>query len=111
MKKIIIILILLVMLCSLVWADLGDELIQAGDLAEVERLLEAGADVNSQNNDGRTTLLLASDWGHSKIVELLLSAGADVNLQNDWDWTALMYASDRDHTEIVELLKNVGAVE
>jgi hypothetical protein len=48
MKKTIITSLMLVIFCSVAWADLGDELLQAaedGDLSEVERLLEEGADV------------------------------------------------------------------
>ena len=67
------------MLCSVVWADLGDELIQAAhnnDLEEVERLLEAGADVNWQDEYGDTALYYAVMGGHISIVELLKAAGA-----------------------------------
>ena len=42
----------------------------------VKLLLEAGADVNTKNNDGYTALALASKNGYTKIVELLKEAGA-----------------------------------
>ena len=51
----------MITLCSVVWADLGVALLQAaeaGDLAEVERLLEEGADVNWQDEWGITTLMV-----------------------------------------------------
>ena len=110
MKKSVIILVLLITLCSIVWADLGDELIDAardGDLTEVERLLEAGADVNWHNEWGSTALM----WGYTKIVELLVIAGADVNLEDNGGMTALMWAIEYGNAEIVELLLNAGAVE
>lgn len=57
--------------------------VQSGDLAEVKRLIAAGADVNEQSpvvasgNDGQTPLLVASFLGHTEIVSELLKAGAD----------------------------------
>ena len=93
-------------------ASTGDELLQAardGDLAEVERLLEAGADVNLQGDYGGTALMAAAARGYTEMAELLISAGADVNLQSDYGWTALMVASKYGYTEIVEMLINAGA--
>lgn len=40
----------------------------------VERLLEAGADVDALGGCGDTALLTASQIGHEKIVEMLLKA-------------------------------------
>ena len=42
----------------------------------VERLLEAGANVNLQANDGWTALMWAAERGHTEIVELLINAEA-----------------------------------
>ena len=59
----------------------GDELRYAasrGDLAEVERLLKAGADVNAKDNDGWTPLHMAAAFNPSPaVLEVLLKAGAD----------------------------------
>ena len=44
-----------------------------GDIAEVNRLIEEGADVNAQ---GGATLFRASISGHKEIVKLLKEAGA-----------------------------------
>ena len=59
----------------------ADELRDAasrGDLAEVERLLKAGADVNAKDNNGWTPL----HWAAAKnptpaVLEVLLKAGAE----------------------------------
>ena len=40
------------------------------------RLLEAGADVNAKDLDGRTPLWWASEAGHKHIVKLLQDHGA-----------------------------------
>ena len=41
------------------------------DLAQL--LLEAGADVNVQDEDGSTALMCASEHGHVELVKLLLN--------------------------------------
>jgi hypothetical protein len=50
---------------------------------EVARvLIDAGADVDVQNNDGTTALLSAALFAHTEIVRALLEAGADVTVRN-----------------------------
>ena len=45
----------------------------------VKILIEAGANVNSIDKQGRTSLIAASYMGHYDIVEILLESGANVN--------------------------------
>lgn len=89
---------------------LGDELILAvetGDLTEVERLLiNDGADVNSQDEDGNTALMEAAGNDHTEILEILKAAGADIEVNG---WTALMYAALVGDLEEVERLIEAGA--
>lgn len=50
---------------------------------EVARaLIDAGADVNRQNNEGSTALLTAALFCRTEIVEALLAAGADRSIAN-----------------------------
>jgi len=52
------------------------------DLAEL--LLEAGADVNVQDEDGSTALMCASEHGHVELVKLLLNqANCDANITDN----------------------------
>ena len=46
--------------------------------AATKILLEAGANVETKNNDGTTPLAYASRDGRTTIVKLLLEAGANV---------------------------------
>ncbi|MBA7526520.1 hypothetical protein ES705_18682 [subsurface metagenome] len=50
--------------------------VSSGDYAEVKRLIEEGANVNAQANDGVTALIFASGFGHTDIARLLIEAGA-----------------------------------
>ncbi|MDX1980213.1 MAG: ankyrin repeat domain-containing protein [Bryobacteraceae bacterium] len=57
-------------------------------------LLERGASINAQANDGRTALYLAASQRHSEdVVTLLLERGADPNLATTNGRTPLMAAS------------------
>lgn len=51
-------------------------------------LIEAGADLNFQNNDGSTALHTAAFFGHPELVELLLAKGADKSIKNKYGVTA-----------------------
>ncbi|PIV33497.1 MAG: hypothetical protein COS34_07395, partial [Lysobacterales bacterium CG02_land_8_20_14_3_00_62_12] len=64
---------------------IDNELLEAarsGDHAEVARLIEAGADVDAHDADGRTALMWAARYGRTDIVTALLDAGADVNARD-----------------------------
>ena len=52
-------------------------------------LIEAGADLDQQNNDGSTALLTAAFFCRTEIVEALLEAGADRSIPNNAGSTAL----------------------
>ena len=67
------------------------------------------ADVNAQNKDGDTPLMIATEYGYIGLVKLLLDSGADVNAQNKHGKTPLNIASYDCHSEIVKLLLNSGA--
>jgi ankyrin repeat protein len=47
------------------------------DIAEVKRLLEAGADVNAPDEDGDTALMWAVFKGHKDVALVLYEAGAN----------------------------------
>ena len=83
----------------------------AGKIKTVAKLLEKGADVNEQDEDGKTARMNAAYWGYTKVVKLLIEKGADVNKQvPEYGFTALMYAAEEGHLEVVKLLLEKGAI-
>ncbi|KAJ5076356.1 ankyrin repeat protein [Anaeramoeba ignava] len=76
-----------------------------GDLQGIQKLIDAGVDVNSQNEE-ETALLLASINGHSSVVSSLIKLGANINHQNQFVKTALILAVTNGHIDVVkELMK------
>mgnify|MGYP003575021489 CR=1 FL=1 len=51
-------------------------------------LIDAGADLNFQNNDGSTALITAAFFCRPEIVKLLLTNGADKSIKNKYGATA-----------------------
>jgi len=75
----------------------------------VRLLLQSGAAVDPNTNDGSTPMKLASQYGHLDIVRLLLQSGAAVDPCNKDGWTPLMLASQNGYLDIVRLLLQTGA--
>jgi ankyrin repeat protein len=87
-----------------------DELIPAvrsGNVKEVSRLLDAGADVNARGTNGDTPLFYASR--HKDVAELLVARGADVNAVDSDGNTSLHVAAYSGNLELVDLLIAKGA--
>ncbi len=68
----------------------------------MNRLLEAGADINLADKKGKTALMTASEKGYYLIVSVLLEAGANKNMTDKKGKTALMYATDKN---VIDLLQ------
>ena len=59
-----------------------------GKTEMAKTLIEGGADLNFQNNDGSTALLTAAFFCRPEIVKLLLEHGADKSIKNKYGATA-----------------------
>jgi ankyrin repeat protein len=80
-----------------------------GDLAAIDRLLSAGADVDARDEHGQTALMNAARDGQPDVVQLLIAHGADLNHRAKYNLTAVMLAVVRGHLHIVKLLVAAGA--
>ena len=66
--------------------------IKEGNIENVQHLINARVDVNVQDENDMTPLMIASQACHVKLIEQLIKSGTDVNHQNSSGETALIYA-------------------
>ncbi|KAB8273573.1 ankyrin repeat-containing domain protein [Aspergillus minisclerotigenes] len=120
---------------------MGDPGISDGenDMNIIKMLLQAGANVESKDINGRTPLLWAAQGSSEKIpihvlpkeqeeglvdlgtytsireirdiTELLLEAGADLNAKDHHGRTPLRWATDCGNEKVVKLLESAGAIQ
>lgn len=70
----------------------------------VSSLLDHGANIDTQDNDGETALMCATSRGEPTLVKLLLEYGADASITNNDGHNALSIAHMVDHKQIIALL-------
>ncbi|XP_042149428.1 protein phosphatase 1 regulatory subunit 12B [Ixodes scapularis] len=81
----------------------------AGDTAEVSRLLERGADINTTNVDGLTALHQACIDDNMAMVEFLVEHGCDPNLGDNEGWTPLHATASCGFVSVARYLIENGA--
>ena len=79
-----------------------------GNIEAVKKHLASGADLNTKDSEGGTSLHSAAMTGSNEIVGLLIAAGADVNAKDAYGRTPLDWAIVDNHTEIADLLRKHG---
>lgn len=57
-------------------------------------LIDNGADVNAANENGKTSLQYASDYGHTELCGLLLAHGANASAKSDGGFIPLDFANN-----------------
>jgi len=80
-----------------------------GDLAKVDALIRAHADVNARNRFGSTPLYEAALAGNTEVIRKLLKAKADPNVANEGGMTALMLVARTPNVEAAQALIKAGA--
>lgn len=78
-------------------------------VAEVKRLLKAGAKVDAVNDYGASPMQMAATLGNTDILKLLLDAGADPDSPNPDGQTALMAVARTGNVAAARLLLKHGA--
>jgi ankyrin repeat protein/beta-lactamase regulating signal transducer with metallopeptidase domain len=94
-------------------ADLNKALLAAakqGDLGEISRLLQQGADPKAnQYPDGKNALFVAAENNRVDAVKLLLQNGADPNGRNNSGNPPIIWVLDQGHLEVATVLHDAGA--
>jgi ankyrin repeat protein len=81
-----------------------------GEFDIVEMLLDAGADINSEEySKSETPLHWAALGGTARIIERLVIAGAEIDARNGFQNTPLLIAVDFGHAEAARQLIELGA--
>lgn len=80
-----------------------------GDDTTIIFLLDRGACINAQNEDGATPLHLAITCGRTNTAALLLDRGADPNAQTKNGKTPLYFALPKRDPQLIELLRSRNA--
>jgi len=77
---------------------------ERGDIDEVRKLLDEGANPNSKGYFRSTPLHNATKRENREVVQLLLEKRADPNAEDHRKWIPLHYAAVAGYDEIVQLL-------
>ncbi len=81
-----------------------------GEQTAMKLLINAGADVNTEDDEGITVLMWAIlSYVEIEYIEMLIQKGADVNAKDGKGETALMRAAIQDGSVILETLIKNGA--
>ena len=79
-----------------------------GDADSVYKLIQAGVNVNVEDRDGMTALMMASENGHIDLSGELITAGANVNAQALRGNSGLICAASKGHNDCVKKLLEHG---
>jgi hypothetical protein len=86
-----------------------NESIHNGNVKDVKKLLDHGADVNQVGKCGKTALRAAIQFGNLLVVQMVLNYGADVNQVNKNGNTALATAVHYGNLAVVQMVLQHGA--
>ena len=90
--------------------DILDVVFYTEDIDRLQKLIEAGCDVNARDRMKRTPLMNVTIDKKLEMAKLLTKAGADLNLQDSGGWTALHYAAQNNSLEFCMLLLDNKAI-
>jgi len=83
---------------------------RAGDLDQVNSLLqEDSVNINNQDDQGKTAVNLAAEYGHNEVVKALVEHNADLNVQDRYGLTGVSWAVDEYHYDTFTTLLESGA--
>ncbi|XP_054099432.2 fibronectin type 3 and ankyrin repeat domains protein 1 isoform X2 [Callithrix jacchus] len=87
------------------WTPLMRVSAVSGNQRVASLLIEAGANVNVKDRNGKTPLMVAVLNNHEELVQLLLDKGADASIKNEFGKGVLEMARVFDRQSVVSLLE------
>jgi len=78
--------------------------IKTGDEGSVSRILQSGIDINEQDHNGMTPLMVAVDVQRKEMVELILRGKPKIDMTDRYGQTALMLAAGRNFIPAIRLI-------
>ena len=82
---------------------------QKGDIAKIDRLAAAKADLNARDGNGRTPLHVAAFAGQREAIKALVKHGADINLLDKDRYDGVTIAAVANDEETLRVLLAQGA--
>jgi len=82
---------------------------QTGNIGGMEKSLEHGTSIETENEAGSTALIIAAYSRQAEAVEYLCKKGANVNARNNNGVTALIHAGYYNIYDVAEILLKYGA--
>ncbi|WOV83604.1 ankyrin repeat domain-containing protein [Sporosarcina jeotgali] len=79
------------------------------DTKKVKELIEQNAELNTQDSEGRTALMIATYNNDAPTVKALLDAGADVDIQDNMQNNCFLYAGAEGYIDIMRFANEAGA--
>jgi uncharacterized protein len=85
------------------------EAAEKGNIEKINNLIQQGVDINSQDDQGRTAIMIATYANDVKSVKRLIELGADIHIQDDMENNPFLYAGAEGYLEILKLTIEAGA--
>lgn len=82
---------------------------QLNNIEIVKKIIKLGADIDIQNKDGMTPIIIAALNGYQELVSYLIQEGADPTIQALNGRNAINAAKVHGHTDIANILRDTGA--
>lgn len=85
------------------------KVVESKEIDRVRDLLDKGVDINAQDIQGRTAIMIATYANDVAMVKVLIAEGADVDIQDNMLNNPFLYAGAEGYMEILKLMIAAGA--